>query len=235
MIPVLAVPTLRPDLVRRMLASVDVEVGLRLVIDNSGRVGEIEGAWVVRLPANLGVSASWNLAMKLTPRAPWWAIVNDDLIFAPGDLTRLATAITAPGPRIVTMDGFAAFAINAEAHDTLGWFDENYVPCYVEDCDMERRARLAQVPIIRIDAGLEHARSSTIGMAAYRRQNNKSYPANVAYHRDKWGGGHRGGETFDRPFNREGVGPNEWTLDPRRLRELGWEVAMLPPAEDEVR
>ena len=235
MIPVLAVPTLRPDLVGRMLASVDVPVGLRLVIDNSGQARDIDGTWVVRLPGNLGVAASWNLVMKLTPKAAWWCIANDDLVFAPGDLARLAAAMDVPHPLIACLDGFSAFGINAAAHDALGWFDENYHPAYVEDCDMERRAHLLRVPIVKVEAGLAHARSSTIGLPEYSRQNNRTYPANVAYHARKWGGGHRGGETYGTPFNREGVGPNEWTLDPARLRALGWEVAMRPPPEDEVR
>lgn len=234
MIPVLAVPTLRPDLVRRMLASVDIEVGLRLVIDNSGRVGDIEGAWVVRLPANLGVAASWNLVMKLTPRAPWWAIVNDDVVFAPGDLAVLTAAMADPAPRIVTLDGFSAFAINSAALDTLGFFDESFVPAYCEDADMERRALLAGVPILSYAAGLTHRRSSTISLPEYQQQNAKSYPENVRYYQRKWGGGLRGGERYDTPFD-SGAGIEEWSLDPRRLRELGWEVTMRQPEEDEVR
>lgn len=234
MIPVLAVPTLRPDLVRRMLASVDVPVGLRLVIDNSGQAGDIDDAWVIRLPTNLGVGAAWNLAMKVTPRADWWAIVNDDVVFAPGDLAGLAEAMVEPGPRIVTLDGFSAFGINREAHDVLGWFDENFVPCYCEDADMERRAALEGVPIVGRLARLHHERSSTISLPEYQRQNQRTYPENVRYFTRKWGGHLRGGERFDTPFD-SGSATHEWSLDPRRLRELGWEVTMRPPEEDELR
>ena len=234
MIPVLAVPVLRPDLVRRMLASVDVPVGRVLVIDNGAGVGDIPGAWVVRLPGNLGVAAAWNLAMKATPNAPWWAIVNDDLTFAPGDLARLAEAMDVPTPHIATLDGFAAFGMNAAALDALGWFDENFHPAYVEDCDMEHRARIARVQVTTLEAGLVHARSSTITLPEYHRQNGRTYPANVAYFEAKWGGRPRGGEVFETPFG-NGHRPDEWTLDPRRLRDLGWETTMREPEGDEIR
>jgi hypothetical protein len=233
MIPVLAVPCLRRDLVGRMLASVDEPVGLKLVIDNGAGVPDLD-AWVVRLPANLGVGAAWNLALKLTPRAPWWAIVNDDVIFTQGDLGNLILAMRAPGPRIAVLDGFAAFGINAAALDRVGYFDENYIPAYCEDADMEYRCRLAGVTIVGVENRMVHERSSTIGLPEYRRQNARTYQANVDYHRRKWGGGLRGGENYPTPFNRGG-GANEWTLDPARLRELGWETTMRMPEDGEQR
>ena len=222
MIPVLAVPCLRRDLVGRMLASVDVPVERVLVIDNGAGVDDVD-AWVIRIPGNLGVAGSWNLAMKTTPRADWWAIVNDDIVFAPGDLERLAEMMADPGPRIAVMDGFAAFGINRAALARVGYFDENFVPAYVEDCDMEWRARLVGVPIVRVEAGLLHNRSATISMPEYQRQNARTYPKNLDYFNRKWGGTPRGGEMYERPFNGP-AGPSEWTLDPERLRELGWET-----------
>lgn len=236
MIPVLAVPVLRPDLVGRMLASVDVPVERTLVIDNGAAVLErdVPGAWIVRLPSNLGVAASWNLAMKVTPRAPWWAIVNDDLVFAPGDLARLAAAMADPAPRIATLRGFSAFGINRAALVVLGYFDENFIPAYCEDADMEYRAKLLGVPITGVPSGLRHETSSTISLPEYGRQNARTYPANVAYYLRKWGGHLRGGETFTTPFNAGGR-PDEWSLDASRLRELGWETTMLDPEGDELR
>jgi hypothetical protein len=215
-----------------MLASIDVPVGRLLVIANGINVKT--DAWVIHLPSNLGVAASWNLAMKVTPQAAWWAIVNDDIVFAPGDLARLGAAMADPAPRIATLEGFAAFGINTAAHDALGWFDENFHPAYLEDCDMEHRARLVGVPIIPVEAHLTHERSSTIGLPEYRRENGRTYPANVEHYSRKWGGGVRGGEVYPAPFNGTGD-PNEWSLDPRRLRELGWETTMREPEADESR
>jgi GT2 family glycosyltransferase len=222
MIPVLAVPALHPDRVEKMLASVDVPCVRRLVIDNGGKVPDLPNVHVVRLPHNLGVAASWNLAMKLTPHAPWWAIVNDDVEFGGGDLAALCAEMENPTARVVTMDGFAAFGINRAALDTVGWFDENYHPAYVEDADYERRCRLAGVPIIPIRNPAHHTRSATIADPHYGRQNGRTYPLNVAYHRAKWGGGVRSGEVYVTPFDAGGP-VYGWNLDSARLRQQGWE------------
>lgn len=233
MIPVLGVPIIsRPDLLRRLLSSVDVPVGRRIIIDNGDVVAD--HLLPVKLPANLGIAASWNLVVKLTPDAPWWLLVNADVEFAAGDLARIVAEMTDPSPRIVTMDGFAAFAINAAAIETVGWFDENYHPAYVEDCDYEYRCALLGVPIIELPHGARHDTSSTIADPHYARQNARSYPANVRYHEQKWGGSLRGGERFTSPFD-HGGDPADWTLDLARLRDNGWETTALVDGPWETR
>lgn len=231
MIPVLAVPVLRPDLVAGMLASVDVPVGIVIVIDNGG-AADVPGAHVVHLPANLGVAASWNLAMRLTPRAPWWAIVNDDVTFSPGDLAALAHAMADPEPRLVTLCGFSAFGINRGALRAVGWFDESYHPAYVEDCDYEYRCKLAGVPIVPLARDTRHRNSSTIEIPRWGRANERTQPANIAYHIAKWGGAPRGGEVWAVPFN----GARALYPDPDRLADLAWNEAaettmILPDGE----
>jgi len=222
MIPVLGVPTLyRYDLLERMLASVDETWDRLVVIDNGGKCPPLWKAHVVSLPANLGVPASWNLIMKVTPDAPWWAIVNDDIEFAAGDLASLCEAMADPAPRVVTLDGFGAFAINRACVDRVGLFDENFVPAYCEDADYEYRCKLAGVPILSIPAGLRHDRSTTIAEPRYKAENDRTYPLNRTYFGVKWGGDLRGGETFDSPFD-SGAGVDEWSLDFPRLREQAW-------------
>lgn len=235
MIPVLGVPVLnRPDLLARMLASVDAPVGRLVVIDNGGVVPEIPGAHVVRLPGNLGVAASWNLLLKATLDAPWWAIVNSDVAFGPGDLASLAAAMADPCPRIATLDGFAAFALNAAALDRIGFFDEAFHPAYCEDADYEYRARLAEVPIVSIPSRLRHDRSSTIAEPRLAVENGRTYPQNAAYYAAKWGGPLRGGETYATPFD-EGSDPRFTRLEPARLRRLRWSTAAVRPAGYETR
>lgn len=237
MIPVLIVPVLTGRRVLDMLASIDLPVGLRLVIDNGAGI-EVPDAHVVHLPHNIGVAAAWNLGIKATCRAPWWAIVNDDVVFAPGDLGRLMAAMADPSPRVVTLDGFAAFGINQAALGRVGWFDENFHPAYVEDCDYEYRCRLLGVPIMSIPAHLRHERSATIGLPHYSAENARTYPANLDYFRRKWGGPIRGGEQFMTPFD-AGGSPSDWTLDHGRLAWLTWqepdETTALVPAGDELR
>lgn len=234
MIPVLIVPVLVPGRVGDMLASIDVPVGLRLVIDQGAGFPPPAGCHVIRLTGNIGVAAAWNLGIKASPLAPWWAIVNDDVVFAPGDLARLAAAMAGPAPRVVTLDGFAAFGINQAALARVGWFDENFHPAYCEDADYEYRCRLAGVPIVSAPAGLRHERSSTISHPPYGAQNARTYPANYDYYRRKWGGSLRGGERFTSPFDAGGT-PADWTLQFDRIRDLTWETTALPVPEDEVR
>lgn len=223
MIPVLAVPVLLPHRVDAMLASVDVPVGRLVVIDNGAGV-DVPGA--IHLPHNIGVAASWNLAIKLTPDAPWWAIVNDDIVFAPGDLARLAAGMDTEAPRIVTLDGMAAFGINRAVIKAVGWFDEDFVPAYCEDADMEYRCLLRGIPIIPLPAYLRHERSSTIADPRYGRQNGRTYPANAQWFIRKWGGPLRGGERYTVPFDGTPPGPNP---DIDRLSDLRWETTALEP------
>ncbi len=224
MIPVLGIPVInRPDLLRACLASIDEPVGRLVVIDNSG-TGELGAvaiemrpdAIVVDVPANLGVAASWNFVIRTTCDAPWWCLVNADAAFHPGDLALLGMTGAA---EIRCLIEFGAFGITAACVDTVGFFDENFAPIYCEDTDYRRRCALAGVPIIYIPN-----RSTHVGSVSYQgnplADNARTYPANVAYYRGKWGGW-IGEERYDSPFD-SGGGVDEWTLSLRRLVGGQW-------------
>jgi len=229
-IPVLAIPALnRPDLLERCLASIDVPVERLFVIDNSpdgsmGKVADEAGVEVVDVGRNLGVAASWNLAIQVNPEAAWWCLANVDTEFGPGDLRRLTDAMAEPEPLVACLRRFAAFGINAATIERAGWFDENFHPIYCEDADYEYRCLMTGVPIIDLPSG---TREIDGGSVTYRsdpalaERNRATYPANVAYYEDKWGGSLRGGERFTSPFNRGGH-ISEWTLDLARLRDQAW-------------
>lgn len=236
MIPVLAVPVLdRYDLLADMEASVDADVRRYYVIDNGGRYNGIEDghiwSWwedrhVCRPGANLGFAASINLTIKANIHAPWWMFVNDDIVFAPGDLAAFEEQMWAVvgTPTIGMMAGcaFAAFALNDAVIDAVGWFDEGYHPAYCEDTDYLWRSTRKGVQVIDVPGATRHLGSQTIGRDLNRRQqNNLTYPLNVQYHRDKWGGAPRE-EVYTTPFN-QGGDPSV-TSAPRlsRLRELAW-------------
>jgi GT2 family glycosyltransferase len=224
MIPVLAIPALnRPDLLRQCLASIDEPVGRLLVIDNSPD-GSMDpgGVEVIRVGANLGVAASWNLALKANPQAPWWAIASVDVEFGAGDLGRLAMFMERPEPTVGCLLRFGAFGLNRAALDSVGFFDESFHPIYCEDCDYEYRCKLAGVPIVDVGSGTVHLESGSVSLhAGHTADNARSFPANHDYYRAKWGGPVRGGEVFTTPFDRGGS-IRDWTLDPARLRELAW-------------
>lgn len=219
-IPVLGVPILnRPDLLKKMLASIDYPVNRVVVIDNGAVVSD-DVANVHRPGRNLGVAASWNYIITSNPDAPWWCIVNSDLEFAPGDLERLAT-------HMETQGGFAflltpsAFGITKEVVEKVGLFDENFHPAYYEDNDYVYRCGLLDVTCTALPAHYAHERSSTIySDMTYLQENGRTFPENTMYYMHKWGGIPLQ-EAFKTPFNRGGS-PREWTLDPDRIARLTW-------------
>lgn len=236
MIPLLSVPVInRPDLLARCIASIDHPIGRLVVIDNSptgGYASVVEenvpdcvADWIVtEPPSNLGVAASWNLAITTAPAEPWWCIANADTEFGPGDLARLAAEMEQPGPRWVGMCGdWRVFGLSREAVETIGLFDPNYHPIYGEDVDYERRCDLGGVRRYFLDGTSRHAGSAAISSEErYARANRRTHPANLAYHVRKWGGGFRGGERFTTPFD-SGAPLDHWTLDIRRLRDNAWD------------
>lgn len=230
MIPVLAIPCIgRPDLLQSCIASIDAPVGRLIVIDNSphglgGAAAEVcpptvADLCVTRPPSNLGYPGSINLVIKTTAEAPWWCIANADVVFGPGDLARLASVMS--GPRWVGINDWRAFGLTFEAVERVGLWDENFWPAYLEDCDYEYRCTLAGVEWGFIEGSTTHEGSVTIKEGRYAQRNSVSYPSNVAYYARKWGGGHRGGETYQAPFNEPALLAHRG-LDVRRVRDQQW-------------
>ena len=218
MIPVLGMPLLnRPDLAAQMLDTVDAQVGETIVILNGDAQfarDALAGRPVTYIEPghNLGVAASWNFIIKARPSAPWWFIVNADIMLGDGDLERLATAMQDPCPRVACLFEFGAFAINQAAVDSVGWFDENFHPIYFEDNDYRRRCQLAGVPVINLISRTRHFNSSTIG-SGYASHNARTFPRNAAYYATKWGGP---------PGHETRTTPPQITLDRKRLVDNAW-------------
>ena len=220
MIPVLGVPILaRPELLYRFLRSVDHPVGHLVIVDNGGVVDE-DLAWqsceqaervsVIHIPTggNLGVAGSWNLIVKVTPKAPFWMIANFDIVCPPGTLRSMAEA--APHTGLVLCgetQAWCLFTVSAQAVDRLGLFDESYHPAYFEDDDYLRRAVCHGVSVARnLDAPVHHDNSSTLA-AGYADANNLTFNLNAAYYQAK----------ADRGDFTEG----RWSLERRRM--LSWD------------
>lgn len=229
MIPVLITAVLnRPELLDKMLASVDVKVGTTFIVDN-GDVLTLTGYGpslrIIQPGHNLGVAASWNLGLKATPDAPWWFICGFDMTFAPGDLERFADEMDVrTGPRIGILEDFSAFAISRECLELVGYFDENFHPAYFEDNDYGWRAKLAHVELFRVEHGSKHVGSATIyGNPDYMAQNHETFRANRDYYIAKWGG-LPGQENWTSPFMGE-HGGGQPPIVPRRIRAQAWRRA----------
>lgn len=233
MIPLLAIPVLnRPDLLTACVASIDEPVERLLIIDNSpeGTMGDVAEAalpgcvaelFVTEPPANLGYTASVNHAIRTHPHLSWWGVANADTVFAPGDLARLADAMADPAPRWAGIVDWRVFGLNRTAVEAAGLWDENFFN-YCSDADYEWRCHLAGVELLRLPGATGHVGSVCYqGDPRYAAQNARSYPAERAYYRAKWGGELRGGERFTTPFGAGGhVG--DWRLDLARLAAVAW-------------
>jgi GT2 family glycosyltransferase len=208
----LIVPVLnRYDLLQRMLDSVDVSVEHLLVIDNGPGSNltfneNFKKVTVLDMPANFGVSGSWNLGIKSFPYAQRWFIASNDVVFEPGALEQLSQARRDE----ITLTGDAphwqAFALGDEAVSDIGLFDESLFPAYFEDNDYTRRAEFVGVNIRLIDIKLRHDNSSTI-KAGYESKNAKTFANNDRY--------------FQSKIARDDYSAGAWSLDIRR--ENGWE------------
>ena len=134
MIPAMVVPVLtRPELLYRMLETVDAKVDHLIVIDNGGCVDDfecndneqIQRVSVIHMPANLGVAGSWNLGIKAAPFAPWWLVCNFDITWPAGSLARFVSEARV-GALLLSggTPPWCAFAVGEEIVSRVGLFDE---------------------------------------------------------------------------------------------------------------
>jgi GT2 family glycosyltransferase len=165
---------------------------------------------------NRGLAKSWNegILWAFENQLDVTLVVNEDVLFAPGDLARLAeAAFCQPDRFLVTgrcfhesenrweSSEYGCFAINRQALDVLGCFDENFFPVYCEDSDYRRRAKLAGLKAGYCrKVSLCHQGSASLRQDDVARQNQITYAGNRAYYARKWGGDAEQ-ETFQTPFN----------------------------------
>lgn len=221
MIPVMVVPILtRPELLYRMLSTVDATVERLVVIDNGLVVnrhaldaalldapGHIYSRFVLSMPTNLGVAASWNLGIKSSPYAPWWMISNFDVTFPRGSLDRLAEESESGALTLAQASPpWSCFTIGENVVAEVGLFDEGFYPAYYEDLDYTRRCASGGAKVVHSTAPVHHDNSSTL-MAGYGAKNDRTFPHNRAYHDHKASTGDMSAGT--------------WSLTRRRL--LSWD------------
>jgi len=187
-IPMMVVPTLtRHDLLDRMLRSVDCQVGHLVVIDNSGRgivggTGPWERMTVLPMPSNLGVAASWNLAIRMAHREPWVLICSDDMWW-PVNALREFAAQSSEDSLVVsaTWPHWCAFTIGMGVVQKFGLFDEGYYPAYFEDTDYERRVgRAGSPPLLGPEVHHDNASTLQTPRSDFGGKNKASHAANEA-------------------------------------------------------
>ncbi len=169
-IPLLGVPIVnRPDLLARLLDSLDVQVDTLAIVDNS-RIGNLKAEVDCENPVerylnalqqlghplvktislakpfrNMGVAASWNHILTSFPEHPVALIVNNDIAFCPGALAKSLQRINPSKPQFMPLfkghNSFSAFFITSLCWDHIGLFDCNFRYAYFEDVEFRDRLR----------------------------------------------------------------------------------------------
>lgn len=228
-IPVLALPILnRYDLAKKMMDTVDYPVERLYIVDNGSGWTFDKPDWATEMHvadpgANLGWGAALNLTWKANLHAPWIFFVNSDIEFAPGALEAAAKAIWSDmGAAVVMLAGYSAFGVNDKAMEKVGWLDESYHPCYCEDSDWHARAeRIGGVTFHRPETDTLHVEGGSVTIKETGTRNSDSYPANVLYHKEKWGDS-PWSEKYSTPWD-QGGDPSVTTAPKlSRLRSLAW-------------
>jgi GT2 family glycosyltransferase len=193
MIPVLGFLTYsRFDLADRLLASIDYPVEHLVIVDNSGKreyqpvkPDQVKNLWFIQVPFGLGYGGGLNLIVKTTPFAPYWVLVNDDSVFEPGALKKIADQVDTEAINFLSiMPKWSGFVLGEGAVLKAGLFDERFHPIYFEDNDYERRLEQAGVKAKFIYAALRHDNSSTLS-SGFHSQNDLTFQRNSKLFADK--------------------------------------------------
>lgn len=174
------------------------------------------------LKYNRSASQTWNDGMLETyaSEADVAILASDDIWFTEGDLDKLVQAavenrdypiILAAGVdhsvgRVDSI-GFACFALNPIAIDTVGVFDENFFPACFEDIDYVHRCHgLSKYPLVLPNTNIQHASMGTRRHPDIEIEQKRWESMSGMYFRQKWGvwfGKHEEEEWFPYPFDDE--------------------------------
>jgi GT2 family glycosyltransferase len=208
-IPVIIIPTLnRYDLLDEMLDSINYPVDNILVIDNGNGYKTDKNVTVLNMPANLGMSASWNLGIKLYPHAKYWIFASADTVWGETALSEIDQA-SGPDKVVITNDAYGCFSVGENVIETVGLFDEYFYPIYFEDNDFhERVSRFCNLDTI-VSTSINTAPQS--GSQTINSDSNLMNRNNETFLKNK--------EYYDFKHENNFQISNEWSLSRRRSQE----------------
>jgi len=202
------------DLADRLLASIDYPIEHLVIVDNSGKRSYepvkpdlVKNLWLIQVPFGLGYAGGLNLIVKSTPFAKYWLLVNDDAVFEPGSLEKIADKTDTEAINFLSiMPKWSGFVLGEGAVLKAGLFDERFHPIYFEDNDYERRLEQAGVKANFIYATLRHDNSSTLN-SGFHSQNDLTYSRNH--------------KLFQKKIEDKDFSEGAWSLQVRRVNS--WE------------
>jgi hypothetical protein len=250
-VPVYGFPILnKVNMMRTMLATFDHDVDRLFVVDNGGIVKpddvahfRADNVHIADPGFNMGVGGSWNFIMRANINADWWLLGCVDMNIEPGTVAKVVEDMERnygrPHMARVVMGNesswgnhFGLFALNPEAIDMLGWFDENIYPIYFEDNDyMQRMSRAREYGFTDtlIQSTTQHSgNASWNDVPKNAVGNQRTWGINGPYYDSKWADTNG---LFRYPFNldEDGAGKLDgiryWPQPAvRRIREQDWRV-----------
>lgn len=140
-----------------------------IIIDNNSMTKEDYGADVyVRNKENIGISKSWNLGMRIV-QTDYITIINNDIAVYGDWLTEMLNVFKIDekcgvsccmrvsdikerkqirNPKFFKGVNGACFTLSKETIKTVGFFDEQFSPCFFEDLDYWNRIKQEKLKCI---------------------------------------------------------------------------------------
>lgn len=194
----------------------------------------------IRPGKNVGVAAGWNIILEKDlndPESTGIVISNDDIVLGRDTFALLEDGLKR-ADFVGCAGGWALFGQTHKCTRRVGWYDENFINAYYEDCDYYLRLHQADIDILDLGwgSGVTHSgEASTKGATPEQSQIiSESRTHNYAYFIHKWGSGSpRWGNphvnNYSEPFN--GNIPPGWkdrlsesALPPKDLVAMRWDV-----------
>lgn len=173
-----------------------------IVVDNAST---IDTSWLtphvlVKNNVNRGIAPAWNMGIKLA-RAPYIAVVNDDIVVQKGWLERLKGACDMPNAGVANLyvehlpqgaglvENYkwfsgSCFMLKRTTISRIGYFDEQYEKANFEDHDYWTRVLRAGLKLY-VDYGMsiQHKEGQTV----HDKDISAHFLANKARFLKKWG------------------------------------------------
>jgi FkbM family methyltransferase len=254
-IPVIGVPIVNGvHWLKRLINSIDYPVKEFFIINNNGK-GEIdkeldeivntghpliENLRVSHLPANLGVSGSWNLIIKSYINSPYWIIVNNDICFSSGLLKKINEEALQSDSGIIHAKesdwgggSYDLFLIKDWVIQECGLFDENLYPAYAEDVDYAIRVKNKKIKSSFLNIDYLHGESNyevsgsqtwRLNMELKEKLDNSRIMNESLYLTQKWGDEYFSSDIYTSPFNNDNydVRYTSYDLNFIRAKYLGF-------------